>query len=344
MKKQLFTFTACLLGLGSFSQQQLKARFDDDTEMSVDYFDEPSNLPKFEVLFPFFSFGSMNGLFMGPTINPKYRLNDKLMFDSKLMFPYSKALDESRNKDGGPTLVANATGHFELFEFTTTKNKPVNVGYVNGGTDRRGVTKVFIYKVPFDVYKRRALYVDVGIDYTSFANNHNFFHSESIDGINYEFELSKHNQKFTNVAYGFTYESSRSYRSIAAGQELSYFRINTWHFHFTRAVANGTQMTFMEKQTQGGTVIKDESRVVDLEDIATVTLGGVRFGYTYQMGTKNSGMALLFGFSAYLFPTYTLNDDVFAPARLMDLDPVAGGGFMIHSGLSFGTKPWGKKK
>lgn len=329
MTKQPFvTLLLLFLSTCTYAQETYTVTYRDGTEKQTTFFDDPARLPAFEIGLSPFAIAYMPKELFGFKIRGVFRANDKLFFDAGILSPYGKEAHENRGTfDAIESAVFDITanGHFEIWNASKTKDKKTPVEY-NPNLRR-------IYQATLPRSKRRAVFVDGGLNYNSsnsrFVEEHEFnatgFAGGGISSL--------------SLIAGASYQFTKSYKSITDGKPLSYVRTGRWYANVSYGILSNYTiyrytLTAPENPGEGSTATFTD-HTSNFQDLKFRGLGW-RIGFIRNHGFRNSGHSASFGFEAGALPNFFTGD-------LDHKSPLSGGGstfFSLQLGINLGTNPW----
>jgi len=346
MKYNLILLAVTFISV-SFGQKTVQAKFTTGEVKEVQYFDDPFNLPDFEVGINPFCITAMPGVMFGYKIAPRYRLNQKISFDGHYISVYADDMNamSGRYEFSTGTFDLSIMGHYTFSNKTKTENKFIPIDYDNT-SQANPDADVTIYKVELPIVKNTAYRVDGG--FGKIATNSLFDGSEEIVLSSNETETIRYNggAMFSNsLQIGASLFKSRSYKVITDSKKYSYFRTATFYSYLTYSIANKytiyqTESTLQPDEEYTFSHTDVTSSFTDLKDSKL----GFRIGFDLSAGMRNTGVSFLFGLVAGMTPTYTSMGVGYQANDKMDHksgSKVSGNGYFgFNVGFAFGNSPW----
>lgn len=322
--KKIVTLIALLSAVSSYAQTIYDIDFSDGSKKRVvmDY-DDPNNLPRFNLTYNFFGFSVIGKGMLSYQVKPEFRLNDKMIITGNWTSAYTRGLDENIRYNASyqdlmkKTSILGLDFHYDALTSTKPQEKKTPVDY--------GGNTVYIAKLPRNT--SRSLQVNVGFSRIVTPSELDLLNDSSVSSsLNYV----AMNFQSINGKLGLAYHKRESYKVTADGISRSYFRYSRIYANLLYALSTSYKAY--------GTDYSNPSATPSTTEVSSgyvapaINKIGWSVGLEKHMGIKNSTLSMMIGVEFGKIPHLTsanIQGETIAAAP--DL-------LQIHFGLGFGTK------
>lgn len=306
------------------AQKTYEINFDDgSTKVVTMNYDDPDNLPKFNLTYDLFGFSVIGQGMLSYQLKPEFRINNKMMVSGKWSTAYSRSLDENIRYNSSYQSIFKKTStlgllfHYSLFTLDKPVTKKVAVDY--------GGNTVYLARLPRTIAK--TLQVEVGIQRTMTPAELELLSDSSTAFSTFR---AMNFSSFSGVA-GISFYKHESYQVTSNGVSRSFFRYTRIYAHavFAMKTAYTTYSIDYGSSSSSPTTAAEATSGFISPSLSKM---GWNLGIEKHMGIKNSSASICIGFELGKLPHLISKDQqgetTTSPASY----------FQIHFGFGLGTK------